>query len=103
MKRSQLIEILSEQRSELARTYSVKSLALFGSVARDQSTPASAGQPQTAHPRARDERMCPGRLEAGRSEFRRPLACCKGVLNFLLISDFNCKVEIAGWPDLACS
>ena len=41
MKRSQVIEILSEQRSELARTYGVKSLALFGSVARDQSTSAS--------------------------------------------------------------
>jgi len=68
MKRSQVIEILSEQRSELARTYGVKSLALFGSVARDQTTSASAGQPQAAHPRARDERMCPCRLEAGRSE-----------------------------------
>jgi predicted nucleotidyltransferase len=41
MKRSQVIEILSEQRSELARTYGVKSLALFGSVARDQATSAS--------------------------------------------------------------
>ena len=41
MKRSQVIEILSERRSELARKYGVKSLALFGSVARDQTTPAS--------------------------------------------------------------
>jgi predicted nucleotidyltransferase len=54
MKRSQVIEILSERRSELAHTYGVKSLALFGSVARGQSMSASAGKPQAAHPRACD-------------------------------------------------
>jgi len=41
MKRDQVIRILSEQRGELARNYGVKSLMLFGSVARDQATPAS--------------------------------------------------------------
>ena len=38
MKRSQVIQILSERQSELAHQYGVKSLALFGSVARDQAT-----------------------------------------------------------------
>ena len=41
MKRSQVIQILSERQGELARQYGVKSLALFGSVARDQATEAS--------------------------------------------------------------
>ena len=41
MKREQVIRILSERRSELERKYGVKSLALFGSVARDQATLAS--------------------------------------------------------------
>ncbi len=41
MKRSQVIQILSERQRELARQYGVKSLALFGSVARDQATSTS--------------------------------------------------------------
>ncbi len=41
MKRSQVIQILSERQGELARQYGVKSLALFGSVARDQATSTS--------------------------------------------------------------
>jgi predicted nucleotidyltransferase len=38
MKRDQVIHILSKQRGELADRYGVKSLALFGSMARDQAT-----------------------------------------------------------------
>jgi predicted nucleotidyltransferase len=41
MKRDQVIHILSKQRGELANKYGVKSLALFGSVARDDATVAS--------------------------------------------------------------
>ena len=41
MKRDHVIHILSAQRGELSRRYGVKSLALFGSVARDQATLAS--------------------------------------------------------------
>jgi len=41
MKRSQVIQILSARQGELAHKYGVKSLALFGSVARDQATSAS--------------------------------------------------------------
>jgi len=41
MKRSQVIQVLSERQGELARQYGVKSLALFGSVARDQATSTS--------------------------------------------------------------
>jgi len=41
MNREQVIRILSERRGELASKYGVKSLALFGSVARDEATSAS--------------------------------------------------------------
>ena len=41
MKRSQVIQVLSERQGELARQYGVKSLALFGSVARDQASSTS--------------------------------------------------------------
>ncbi len=41
MKRDEIIRILNEHRAELTKQYGVKSLALFGSVARDEATPAS--------------------------------------------------------------
>jgi uncharacterized protein len=41
MKREQVIRILSEQQAELAIRYGVRSLSLFGSVARDEAVPAS--------------------------------------------------------------
>jgi predicted nucleotidyltransferase len=41
MKRDQVIHVLSKRRGELASQYGVKSLALFGSMARDQATAAS--------------------------------------------------------------
>ena len=41
MKRSDVLRILHEKRSELAEKYGVKSLALFGSVARDEAHPDS--------------------------------------------------------------
>ena len=41
MKRDEVTRILNEQRSLLARDYGVQSLALFGSVARDQATAQS--------------------------------------------------------------
>ena len=37
MKREQVISILAGQRNELHENYAVKSLALFGSVARDEA------------------------------------------------------------------
>jgi uncharacterized protein len=37
MKRDQVIRILAERRSELHENYAVKTLALFGSVARDEA------------------------------------------------------------------
>lgn len=37
MKRDQVIRILSERRSEIYENFQVKSLALFGSVARDEA------------------------------------------------------------------
>jgi uncharacterized protein len=37
MKRDQVIHILADRRSELHKNYAVKSLALFGSVARDEA------------------------------------------------------------------
>lgn len=37
MKRKDIIEILSAQRNELHREFGVQSLALFGSVARDEA------------------------------------------------------------------
>ncbi len=41
MKRREVIRILDERRKELADRYGVKSLALFGSVARDEATSTS--------------------------------------------------------------
>jgi predicted nucleotidyltransferase len=41
MKRDEVLRILAAHRDELRREYSVKSLALFGSVARDEATGAS--------------------------------------------------------------
>jgi predicted nucleotidyltransferase len=41
MNREQAIQILSERSVELARKYGVKSLALFGSVSRDEAVPDS--------------------------------------------------------------
>jgi hypothetical protein len=41
MNRDEILRILREQRDELRREYGVKSLALFGSVARDEATDAS--------------------------------------------------------------
>ena len=41
MKREEVIRILNQRRAELNGHYGVKSLALFGSVARDEATPAS--------------------------------------------------------------
>ena len=39
--RQQVIRILSEQQAELALRYGVRSLSLFGSVARDEAVPTS--------------------------------------------------------------
>ena len=41
MKRTEVLRILHEKRGELAEKYGVKSLALFGSVARDEARPDS--------------------------------------------------------------
>lgn len=41
MKRDEALEILSEHQDELRRKYGVKSLALFGSVARNDATERS--------------------------------------------------------------
>ena len=41
MTRAHVLAILRDHREELARAFGVRSLALFGSVARDQATPAS--------------------------------------------------------------
>jgi predicted nucleotidyltransferase len=41
MKREQVLRILKEQNLQLAKQYGVKSLALFGSVERDEATSAS--------------------------------------------------------------
>ncbi len=41
MTREQVIRILSERGPELAQKYGVRSLALFGSVARNEAGPAS--------------------------------------------------------------
>ena len=41
MNRERVICVLSERRTELAQKYGVKSLALFGSVSRDEASPAS--------------------------------------------------------------
>ena len=41
MKRDEVIRILKEHQDELAEQFGVQSLALFGSVVRDQATPGS--------------------------------------------------------------
>ena len=41
LKRDEIIRILKEHREELIERYGVKSVALFGSVARDETTLAS--------------------------------------------------------------
>jgi predicted nucleotidyltransferase len=41
MKQDILLQILRQKSTELTRQFGVKSLSLFGSVARDQATPAS--------------------------------------------------------------
>ena len=41
MKREEVLRTLNANRTELARRYGVKSLALFGSVARDDATDGS--------------------------------------------------------------
>ncbi len=41
MKRAEVIRILRERRAELHDGFGVKSLALFGSVARDEARPGS--------------------------------------------------------------
>ncbi len=41
MKRDDALRILTERREDLQREFGVKSLALFGSVARDEATEAS--------------------------------------------------------------
>ncbi len=41
MKRDEAMRILSERRAELQQQFGVKSLALFGSVARDEATEIS--------------------------------------------------------------
>jgi hypothetical protein len=41
MKRTLVVSILNKHRNELSERYGVKSLALFGSVARDEATSAS--------------------------------------------------------------
>jgi hypothetical protein len=41
MKRDDVLRVLGERRSELSRRFGVKSLALFGSVARGQDTASS--------------------------------------------------------------
>ena len=41
MNRNQVLKIIAEHRETLARDFGVKSLALFGSVVRDEATAAS--------------------------------------------------------------
>ncbi len=41
MKRDEVMRILSAQRAELQQNFGAKSLALFGSVARDEATESS--------------------------------------------------------------
>jgi len=41
MQRKEVIRKLNQKRADLRERYGVKSLALFGSVARDEATPAS--------------------------------------------------------------
>lgn len=41
MKRTEILDLLASRRAELARQFGVRRLALFGSVARGEATPAS--------------------------------------------------------------
>ena len=41
MKRDEVLKILADHRDELRQQFGVKSLALFGSVARDEATETS--------------------------------------------------------------
>ena len=41
MNRNQVLKIIADHRGKLARDFGVKFLALFGSVVRDEGTPAS--------------------------------------------------------------
>jgi predicted nucleotidyltransferase len=41
MNRNQVLKIIADHREKLIRDFGVKSLALFGSVVRDEATPAS--------------------------------------------------------------
>jgi hypothetical protein len=41
MKRNEVLQILADHREELTRRFGVKSLALFGSAARDETSAAS--------------------------------------------------------------
>jgi predicted nucleotidyltransferase len=41
MNRNQVLKTIAQHREKLAREFGVKSLALFGSVVRDEATPAS--------------------------------------------------------------
>ena len=41
MNRNQILKIITEHRARLATEFGIKSLALFGSVVRDEATPAS--------------------------------------------------------------
>jgi len=41
MNRDEVLKIIAEHREQLARDYGVKSLALFGSVVRDEATAVS--------------------------------------------------------------
>ena len=41
MKRTQVVSIINKHRNELSERYGVKSLALFGSVARDEAVASS--------------------------------------------------------------
>jgi len=41
MRRDEMIDLLSSHRQELAERFGISSLALFGSVARDEAVPAS--------------------------------------------------------------
>ena len=41
MNRNQALRIITEHRDKLARDFGIKSLALFGSVARNEATPTS--------------------------------------------------------------
>lgn len=41
MRRDEVLRVLSKHRTELAERFNVRSLALFGSIARDEATEAS--------------------------------------------------------------